>query len=123
VGGFFGGGGLFFVAGWPGGAGGFGGVAFGHVVGEGLAEVKRMYVRPEARGRGVARAIMSRLEAEARGRGAEKLVLETGDAQRAAIRFYQRAGFARRAAFGVYASMGLRAVERCVFFEKTLVDK
>jgi len=79
-----------------------------------------MYVRPGARGRGVGRAILGRLEDEARGRGVARLMLETGDAQVAAMRFYERAGFVRCAAFGDYAAMGPRAVERSVFFEKAI---
>ena len=79
-----------------------------------------MYVRPTARGRNVAGAILKRLEDEARVRGADKLVLETGDAQHAAVRFYQRAGFTRCAAFGAYASMPPRAVEHSLFFEKQI---
>src|ERR687890_277988 len=43
---------------------GCGGVSFEHD----LAEVKRMYVRPAARGHGVARAILQHLEDEARSR-------------------------------------------------------
>src|SRR5687768_2175044 len=77
---------LFFIARLDGDAVGCGGVAFE----DGLAEVKRMYVRPGARGRGVARTILSRLEDESRARGATRLALETGDAQHAAIRFYER---------------------------------
>ncbi len=105
---------LFFIARLDGEAVGCGGVAFA----EGFAEVKRMYVRPGARGRGVARAILERLEAEARGRGITRLALETGDAQVAAMRLYERAGFVRCGAFGDYAAMEPRAIERCVFFEK-----
>ena len=107
---------LFFMARLDGDPVGCGGVAFE----DGLAEVKRMYVRPRARGQGAARAILARLEEESRARGAARLVLETGDAQHAAIRFYQRGGFTRCAAFGGYATMPPGAIERSVFFEKTL---
>ena len=86
----------------------------------GMAEVKRMYVRPRARGRNVAQAILDRLEAEARSRGATRLVLETGDIRHAAIRFYERAGFTRCGPFGAYATMPPRAIERSVFFEKRI---
>ena len=79
-----------------------------------------MYVRPPARGRGVARGILRRLEEEARARGMRRVVLETGDAQHAAIRFDERAGFARCGAFGAYAAMPPSAVQRSVFFEKKL---
>jgi putative acetyltransferase len=85
-----------------------------------VAEVKRMYVRPRARGRDVAQRILARLEDEARARGATRLVLETGDVQHAALRFYGRAGFTRCAAFGRYATMPRRAIERSVFLEKSI---
>jgi GNAT superfamily N-acetyltransferase len=107
---------LFFVARLDGGPVGCGGIAFE----DGLAEVKRMYVRAGARGRGVAPAILARLEHEARGRGVGRISLETGDAQHAAIRFYERAGFARCTAFGAYATMPPHAIERSVFFDKLL---
>ena len=107
---------VFFVARRDGRPAGCGGVAFA----DGLAEVKRMYVRPAARGRGVGRAVLARLEEEARGRGVTRLVLETGDAQHAAIRLYERGGFTRCAAFGAYAAMPPAAIERSVFFEKRI---
>jgi putative acetyltransferase len=92
----------------------------GLAVEDGVAEVKRMYVRPRARGRDVAQRILARLEDEARARGATRLVLETGDVQHAALRFYGRAGFTRCAAFGRYATMPRRAIERSVFLEKSI---
>lgn len=107
---------LFFMARLDGDPVGCGGIASE----AGFAEVKRMYVRPAARGRGVAGAILARLEAEARARGVRRLTLETGDVQQAAIRFYVRSGFTRCAAFGGYTAMPPGAVERSVFFEKTL---
>jgi putative acetyltransferase len=105
---------MFFIARLDDAAVGCGGVAFE----DGLAEVKRMYVRPQARGRDVAQTILARLEDEARLRDVTRLVLETGDAQLAAIRFYERSGFRRCGAFGVYATMSASAIERSVFFEK-----
>jgi len=107
---------VFFVARLDGRPAGCGGVAFA----DGLAEVKRMYVRPDARGRGVARAMLARLEDEARGRGVTRLVLETGDVQHAAIRLYERAGFTRCAAFGEYTTMAPDAIRRSVFLQKRL---
>ena len=105
---------LFFIARLNGEPVGCGGVAFE----DGFAEVKRMYVRPAARGGDVARAVLSRLEDACRSRGVTRLALETGDAQHAAIRFYEREGFTRCAAFGAYAAMPPRSIERSVFFEK-----
>ncbi|HXE54073.1 MAG TPA: GNAT family N-acetyltransferase [Tepidisphaeraceae bacterium] len=97
---------------------GCGGIAFI----DGIAELKRMYVRPDARGRGVARAILARLEQEARDRSVQRLVLETGDAQHAAIRLYERAGFGRCAPFGPYAQMPPSAIRRSVFLEKPIAQ-
>ncbi|HEX8521408.1 MAG TPA: GNAT family N-acetyltransferase [Tepidisphaeraceae bacterium] len=95
---------------------GCGGVAFE----EGLAEVKRMYVRPDKRGHRIAQTILQRLEIEARARGATRLVLETGDVRHAAIQLYERAGFTRCKPFGPYLTMPPQAIERSVFMEKPL---
>lgn len=106
----------FFIARLDGEPVGCGGIAFD----DGFAELKRMYVRPRARGRNVAQTILTRLEEEAKSRGVSRLVLETGDVQHAALRFYERAGFTRCGAFGAYATMPPKAVERSVFFEKRI---
>ncbi len=106
----------FFVARLAGAAAGCGAVA---LLGD-YAEVKRMYVREAARGRGVAAALLARIEAEARGAGLAVLRLETGTHQRAALRFYERAGFRRRGAFGPYAEMPGRAIEMSLFYEKRI---
>ena len=108
----------FFIARLDENPAGCGGVAFT----DGLAEVKRMYVRPPFRGRNVAQAILARLEREARAHGFNRLVLETGDAQTAALCFYQREGFARCEAFGEYAKMPAPSILRSVFFEKYLAE-
>ena len=71
------------------------------------AEIKRMYVSPEARGGGVGRALLRALEAEARTLGISRLVLETGVRQPEAIALYQRAGFSRIAPFGEYVGSPL----------------
>ncbi len=85
-----------------------------------FAEVKRMYVRPPARGSGAARALLDRLEHEARNRGLEVLRLETGVRQAAALKFYQRAGFRPCSAFGDYRAMDRAAITASVFLEKRL---
>ena len=56
-------------------------------------ELKRMYVAPELRGKGIGRALLTRLEAEARALGLTRLVLETGTRQTEALALYRRAGF------------------------------
>lgn len=85
-----------------------------------FAEVKRMYVRPAARGQGAAPAILAKLAATARDAGLPMLRLETGTEQHAAIKLYERAGFVRCTAFGDYATMPANAISTSVFMEKPL---
>lgn len=66
------------------------------------AEVKRMYVAPTARRRGLARAMLAHLEDTARAAGAEAMVLESGLRQPEAITLYESAGYARVPGFGFY---------------------
>jgi ribosomal protein S18 acetylase RimI-like enzyme len=68
----------------------------------GYAEVKSMFVSPEARGLGAAKALLARLEAEARASGLTVLMLETGPRNTEALALYQRFGFSRRGPFGDY---------------------
>jgi putative acetyltransferase len=81
----------------------------------GVAEVKRMYVRDAARGRGVGRRILTALESKAREAGVSRLRLETGTAQPEAIALYTSAGFVAMEAFGEYTG---NDYSRC--FEKKL---
>lgn len=67
------------------------------------AEIKRMFVAPEARGRGVARAILTALEEAAREAGYEELRLESGTEQPEALSLYESAGFAAIEPYGYYA--------------------
>jgi putative acetyltransferase len=73
-------------------------------LGEAVAELKRMYVIPASRGRGLARAILNTLEDRAAALGATRVVLETGDKALAALGLYQSAGYARIRCFGAYAA-------------------
>jgi GNAT superfamily N-acetyltransferase len=82
---------------------------------ERVTEIKRMYVRPSHRGRGLGRLLLAALEARARAGGAERLVLETGVRQPEAIALYRSEGFSRIDAFGEYVGDPL---SRC--FEKRL---
>ncbi len=76
-----------------------GGVAVGcgacQLHGDDSAEVKSMFVAPQAGGRGIGRAILNVIEAAVRDR-ASALRLETGIKQLAAMRLYEAAGFRRR---------------------------
>ena len=71
------------------------------------AEIKRMFVAPSHRATGVSTALLARLEQFGRERGYRRLVLETGDQQPDAIRFYTREGYERIANFGYYADSAL----------------
>ncbi|WP_329012603.1 GNAT family N-acetyltransferase [Streptomyces sp. NBC_00690] len=93
----------FFVAYEEGGSAvGCGGLRY---LGEGVGEVKRMYVAPSCRGSGVALRILHELEGWASGQGWAGLRLETGDAQPDAIRFYTRSGYERIPNFGAYVGV------------------
>jgi putative acetyltransferase len=83
---------------------------------ETVAEVKRMFVVPEARGTGVSTAILQALEGFGRERGWRRLLLETGDAQPDAVRFYTREGYTRIPGFGHYADS-----PSSLCFEKLLI--
>lgn len=69
---------------------------------EDVAEIKRMYTRPEARGMGVAHAVLAAIEESARAEGRKKVILETGEGQPEAIAFYEREGYERIPNFGHY---------------------
>ncbi len=90
-----------FIVGWdvgvPVGCGGL------RVIEPGIVELKRMYVVPAARRRGIARSMLRRLEAEAVALGATELRLETGSRQPEAIAMYEAAGYQETEAFGFYA--------------------
>jgi GNAT superfamily N-acetyltransferase len=79
------------------------------------AEVKRMYVEPDQRGKGVGRSVLDRLQAEAQKLGARRLVLETGTHSPDAIALYGRAGFRAIDCWGEYAT-----APTSVCMEKTL---
>jgi putative acetyltransferase len=106
----------FFIARREGIAVGCAGVAFFETFGE----LKRMYVREDARGRGIAQALLRRIETATRERKLDVLRLETGVRQIAAIRMYERAGFRECEAFGEYAQMKPEAIEASRFYEKRL---
>jgi putative acetyltransferase len=69
---------------------------------DGAAELKRMYVRPEDRGRGLGWVILIALEVEARRRGFDVVRLETGDFQPEAMSLYRAAGYREIPCYGAY---------------------
>lgn len=72
-------------------------------LGDGRVEIKRMFVLPAARGRGVARALLAELERTAAAAGHPEIVLETGIVQPEAIGLYVSSGYSPIDAFGHYA--------------------
>jgi putative acetyltransferase len=85
------------------------------LVGKDYAELKRMYVRPEFRGRKLGEQLITHLAEHARSHGITRLRLETGIHQVAAIRLYERAGFKPIPPFADYPEDPLS-----VCFEKVL---
>ncbi|MEU3571568.1 GNAT family N-acetyltransferase [Kitasatospora sp. NPDC036755] len=69
---------------------------------DGDAEVKRMFVVPAARGRGLARAVLGRLERTAAQAGRTRFILETGTEQPEAVALYESEGYAAIRKFGIY---------------------
>jgi GNAT superfamily N-acetyltransferase len=98
------------------------GVAVGcgalRALGGDVAEVKRMYVDPAARGRGVSKAVLASLEDAAREHGWTTLRLETGPLQPDAVGLYTGAGYWPIDAFGAYVD-DPDAVDS-LFFERDL---
>ena len=82
------------------------------------AELKRMYVVPAARGRGVSKVLLAALEDAARDRGWTTLRLETGPRQPEAIALYSGAGYRPIDPFGAYA--GDSDATDSLFFERAL---
>lgn len=82
----------------------------------GVVEIKRMFVLPEHRGKGVAAAVLAELEQWAEEEGHTGCVLETGKKQPEAISLYQKCGYTFIPNYGKYAG-----VENSVCMMKQLV--
>jgi putative acetyltransferase len=80
------------------------------------AELKRIIVRPEARGRGIGRALLDAIVATASHADVGTLLLETGPQNLEALNLYRRFGFQQREPFGFY-----RESPHSVFMEKKIV--
>jgi len=81
----------------------------------GAVEIKRMFVQPAHRQRGVAQAVLAELERWASELGYASCVLETGKRQPEAIALYQRSGYAHTPNYGQYVG-----VENSVCMQKSL---
>jgi GNAT superfamily N-acetyltransferase len=82
---------------------------------EDVAELKRMYVAPSARGTGVAAVLLAALEDSAREYGMPRMILETGRQQPEALRFYAKSGYVQIPNYGHY-----RNEPDCVSFARDL---
>jgi putative acetyltransferase len=102
---------VFFITYYEGRLAGCGGVKMFDDYGE----VKRMFVRPIHRGRGLGKAMLNRLAEYAQNNGATVLRLETGIYEVEAIGLYESWGFSRRTPFGEYLEDPLS-----VYLEKQL---
>ena len=80
-----------------------------------IVEVKRMYVLPECRGKGIASKILAELEGWAKDLGYNTCILETHKKQADAVALYNKAGYRVIPNYGQYANM-----ETSICFEKTL---
>ncbi len=80
------------------------------------AEIKRMFVSPEARGHGLGRLLLQRLETLAIEHGVALLRLETGVKQHEALTLYRSAGYIEIEPFGQYQPDPLS-----IFMEKRIV--
>jgi len=89
----------FFVTRHDGVLAGCGGI---ELFGAEYGEIKRMYVRPQFRGLGLAQLMLNHLAAYAQERDVQLLRLETGIYQKEAIALYERMGFQRISPFGRY---------------------
>ena len=103
---------VFFIATLDGQLAGCGGVK---LFGTEYAEVKRMFVRPVHRGKGLGKAILNHLASYVGERQINLLRLETGVYQEEAIGLYEAWGFKRRSPFGEYKEHRLS-----LYFEKPL---
>jgi len=90
---------VFFITHYEGRLAGCGGIK---MFGAEYGEVKRMYVRPVFRGKGLGKAMLNHLAQYARLKDVDLLRLETGIYEVEAIGLYEGFGFQRRRPFGEY---------------------
>lgn len=78
-------------------------------------EVKRMYVLPEGRNKGIGTRVLAELEGWAKELGFDRCILETGKRQPEAIALYEKNGYVRTPNYGQYVG-----IDNSVCFAKNL---
>lgn len=78
-------------------------------------EIKRMYLKPTFKGKSIAQEMITELESWALELGYKKCVLETGERQSEAVRFYHKMGYQLMPNYGQYIG-----IQNSSCFEKKL---
>ncbi len=82
-----------------------------------IVEIKRVFVKPEHRGKGISKVLMESLEKEAAKKGYKTLILETGKRLETAINLYQNRGYTVIENYGQY-----RGLTESVCMQKNLSE-
>ena len=93
------------------------GCGMSHALDAQTSEIKRVFVAPEARGKGVASTLCAALVDRARKDGFARVVLDTSRNLTGAAALYDRLGFTRR---GPYQDIPADLLPHLLFFEKTI---
>lgn len=93
------------------------GVVAYQTIGDGVCEMKRMFVLPEFQGKGIGKALALHLIEEAKKAGFTRMKLDTHPWMTQALRLYEKLGFVATARYNDNPTAGIR------FFEVELVDR
>lgn len=85
----------------------------------GICEMKRLFVKPECRSKGVGKALANEIISEAKKKGYKKMLLDTGDFMVAAQKLYSSLGFR---IVDQYYDVPAEVLKRTVFMELSLDD-
>ena len=72
---------------------------------ENAIELKRVFIRPQAQGKGVGTALVSKLIEWPRELGYHRMILETGDLLEESVHIYTKLGFQKIPNYGAYVDM------------------
>lgn len=80
----------------------------------GIAEVRRLYVRPVFRGKGIARSLMSNGHHHAARHGMNRLILDVLPARTSVINFYRRLGYTETEPYATESPVLMSYMERSI---------